>query len=215
MEVTTCCSEVGVVFLPVKDTQEKFWRAADDFFCFMKDQGVSFPYLRNIPHISLYQMNVSLINLMEVERILSALTLGGLVGAEFSMDQHAGWEGDNIFWRVRSMRKNTYIKIFQSHVVDQLKPLRHQNSPLQLQNRIPYLKTNQRKDVEEYGVYWGLPHNFDPHVTLVYKSSLLSDRVKTILKTFSFPILSFEIGSIALAKLGYYGNVETILWQGE
>ena len=206
--------EVGIVLLPVEETKVKYLAAAKDLRCVIEDEGIVFPDLPNIPHVSLYQMNVSLNTLQEVEKILNGLNHDRLVGKKFPMDRQANREGDNIFWRISSMKGDEDIKATHFNVINCLKPLRAATSLKQLQDMMPFLNDIQRNDVEEYGVYWGLPHNFDPHITLEY-NTLSIDEVETILKKFLLPNLSFDIGSIALVRLGYYGNVETILWQGQ
>lgn len=72
----------------------------------------------------------------------------------------------------------------------------------------------QRNDIEEFGIFWGLVHNFDPHITIVYDSGKDREGIniqQCIEKIKPSSGHMFYGKSIAVGELGPAGNVVNII----
>ena len=126
------------------------------------------------------------------------------------MDRRIVREGDNLFWRVSCMKEDFEVKKIQSKVIDVIRPFRAKRSLRQIQDNLFFLNERQKQDIEFCGVYWGLPHNFDPHITLAYKAPSF-EKEEALFDSFILPNIIFDVSQVALVKLGYYGNVEEVM----
>ncbi|WP_148121333.1 hypothetical protein [Candidatus Williamhamiltonella defendens] len=88
---------------------------------------------------------------------------------------------------------------------------------------LPNLSLDQREKVKNYGIFWGLPGNLNPHITLFYDSGVdRKDQNKTFISIKDLigeiavtPGIVFKAQSLAIGKLGRSGNVEKILHKFE
>ncbi|HLD95151.1 MAG TPA: hypothetical protein VI959_00725 [Alphaproteobacteria bacterium] len=119
--------------------------------------------------------------------------------------------GNNIFWRSFDMSSKFCFEDFHKDLVGKLK--KYKNAPLlQIQNK--NLTLEQEKLVKEYGVYWGIPGYFDPHITVVYELSLTEEKrekVKRFLKMLEVKNYILKPTKLILARIEYYGNLEEVL----
>jgi 2'-5' RNA ligase len=81
------------------------------------------------------------------------------------------------------------------------------------------LTPEQNKLVNEYGIYWNLPHlNFNPHITLIYNSGENRKNAKgefveisKLVNNISIIKTGFRAENLALIELGEEGNALKLL----
>lgn len=201
-ELNICLQAKGAVLNASIDLREKVKS-------FLPALDVRFEKCINTPHISLYQMkyrgeNIRLLQ-DKLEQISNAH--GKIV---FTMDDHLVLVGKNIFWRSQEALENQQLQNLLNHIVDTISPLRSPHPMSQVCARINSLSLEEKTMVEKYGVYWGLPHNFDPHITLAYNISRTDKAIVEALKTIKVhQCISFSASDLCLGSIGYHGNLES------
>jgi hypothetical protein len=201
-ELNICLQGKGNILNVFLDLREKV-----EFL--LSGLDVTFEKCLNIPHVSLYQMNyrgrdIKLLH-DKLEQICNAQ--GKIL---FTMDAQLDLVGKNIFWRSQEALENQQLQNLLNHIVDYISPLRSSHPMGQIREKMNALSLEEKRLVEKYGVYWGLPHNFNPHITLAYNVSRTDKAIVEALKTIRVPEgISFLASELCLGSIGYHGNLES------
>lgn len=192
----------------VKALSEKLSRSIKDD---LKEFRIGFDLCTNVPHISLYQLNVPKKNLdLVLEQISDICDTHQQF--DFQMDCHPEIVGSNIFWRSNEATQNSFLKDLLHSVVNNIKNFKHKTPLRQIVPSIESLSKEQISLIEKYGVFWGLPDNFDPHITLVYNLSNPGEvKENNILEKYAIDPLNFFSNKLCVGQIGYHGNVEEII----
>ncbi len=128
---------------------------------------------------------------------------------------------ENIFWTVEKIDAETRLNDFHTSIVEIARVYRSSELMEQVSSALGALSLDQRKKVENYGIFWGLPGNLNPHITLFYDSGVdredqnkifvsIQDLIGKIAVT---PAFVFTAESLAIGQLGRAGNVEKIFYR--
>jgi hypothetical protein len=175
---------------------------------FLKKNALSYKELNNIPHISLYQFKSSPDFIPLIKKIILEIKCPSL-GLRFKPLLEI--VGNNIFWRCYLEKDDDALNSFHERLVNNLK--RYKVGPLSQIDETKLLKS-QEILVKEYGVYWGIPGQFDPHITLVYELFINEEEkgaLNDYLKSLTVKEFFFNLDATVLAKIGLHGNIEKIL----
>ena len=148
---------------------------------FLKDEGVEFERCSNIPHLSLYQFNSENNKQKIIQKELCSIAKDHKP-ISFLMDSRVEIVGNNIFWRSRAALDNSHLMNLLENVVEKLSLFKSIQPLQQIRDRFDLLSQDQKMLVSKYGVYWGLPYNFDPHITLIYNLSRTDVSIKKSLE---------------------------------
>jgi hypothetical protein len=116
-------------------------------------------------------------------------------------------QSDNyIFWCANEAK--SVLRRVHSHIVTLASPYRSKSADFS--QLTAYDKIIHAKDIDDYGIYWCLPHNFNPHITLVYNIETKLE-LTTIFRKIECPRTLFQTKAIAIAELGPYGEAHKII----
>jgi len=201
--------EVGIIILPstkvAQETQKLTAEISKELKERISHQPLSY---KNIPHISLYQGKIERKNLSAVQKRLKQIAADT---QPFSIQlQHTlSNAGDSIYWNA-NLDKN--LEQLHNRVVDEFslftKGLRMRQVEDMPENA---LNVSQKNKLEKYGIFW-IKESFTPHLTIFYNAKAypaLYSIVRQVRPDTS--ATGFEIKNLAVAELGYEGNVEKIL----
>lgn len=200
--------ELGIVLLPEEPIRNEVDRMNHFLFTEFQKEGITIKQLPNISHISIFQMNLDEKNLPILEKkvadVAKQYSKLSLFLVPFLRNTH-----ENIFWDIakNSERYAELEKLLQD-IIRKVGHLRHKKPMRQLRN---IKLTAEEKDlIKKYGVPFGVPENFNPHITVYYDTG---DRqiVDDVLKKVSICRKQFICNKLGLVQLGYNGNVEKIL----
>ena len=200
--------EIGVFLLP-----------DDALSCYIQDLtkricsnhqgcGIDVKQDRNHPHVTLFQLSVKGHNIPNISKYLAEVLpdLGRV--SRVALKPELSVVGSNLFWNVDALFHDPFIKRVHKQIVDTISPLRSDVRIGHLEENYCPLSDAKKSDVEQYGIFWSLPHNFDPHFTVIYNmpSDFNLDLVPPLNPC------SFKPGYLGLGLLGYHGSVTDILW---
>ncbi|ACQ67832.1 hypothetical protein BJP44_05225 [Candidatus Williamhamiltonella defendens] len=177
---------------------------------------------KNIPHISLFQLKIEESRLPELIENLGVFLKKNPFLPTLTMRSSLTDTQENIFWTVERIDDETNLNDFHKSIVEIAAAYR--SSELMEQVRmLRNLSLDQREKVKNYGIFWGLPGNLNPHITLFYDSGVdRKDQNKTFISIKDLigeiavtPGIVFKAQSLAIGKLGRSGNVEKILYKFE
>ena len=212
--------EIGIIIIPDEKTQEEAAKLQAGCLGQLAHNKLidRHSYQENYPnnfHITFYQLRIiekdlpPLISaIREVAKDVSQLS--------FKMNNIVKDTQRHLFWGSDEAKNLTGLKELHGKIIEKAKNFRHSTEPFSRADRGLKKFTNEQcQDIKEFGIFWGLAHNFDPHITIVYDSGEDRDGVniqKSIaeIKT-SYPNHSFYGKSIAIGKLGPAGNVTDIV----
>lgn len=157
--------------------------------------------LKNRIHLSLYQFSICP---NKAESLWKEITVLQIPSLKMIFNNPLCWVGKNLFWRCRVTPE---ISVFHQTVVKTAQPFRLGFLTQVKENYKPFT-IRERELIHRYGVPWGTPENFDPHVTLLYNQV---DRFP--LDTFSLQGIACKPKGFSLARLGFHGTVEAILFE--
>lgn len=195
-------SELGIIVLPssaVSANSKQMNKAINN------DLKIENTY--NIPHISLFQGRFPDKNQLQLENTVSEIaqkTLPFNIEMESALQNLSG----NIFWMAKL---NPELNALHKQILAEL-PRYTDGLLMQQIMDIPpnRLTTQQALNIKKYGVIW-VGENFEPHITIFYKSGS-NAQISTILAHVRpSPKMQFIARKIAIARLGYAGNVVQIL----
>lgn len=156
--------------------------------------------LPNIPHISLYQFRIDEDRL---DDLLEAVEVYNFNPVDFKMDTHLSVVCKNVFWR--STQAKEIMKEMHTDCVNHFKQFKS-DQPLS-QINLETLTLMQKKLVDEYGSFFCAPGSYDPHITLLYQ---LQKDIQ--LDGIEIPELVCTASKIKVARIGYHGNIEEVLF---
>ena len=175
----------------------------------LQKQSVEFENCPNVPHISLYQLKINDVYIDKIKTQIRDICKN-YSKFSFLMNNNIEKVGNNIFWRSYEAIENPILQHLLIETVESIKQFKDSSPLEQISSRFSTLTPEQKSLVDEFGVYWGLPHNFDPHITLIYN---LSRENVTIEKT---PLLEKKVRFIAeeisVGIIGYHGNIERVIY---
>lgn len=163
--------------------------------------------LKNIPHVSLFQMNINNSSLGSIINYLSALDIQYIIPNEklsFKVNKIVNTY-ENISLDIEPLSLENYTQ-FKNTIIENLKSLR--SSQLMKQINLNSLSTKQKELVSNYGIYWGVgPSLVKNHLTLSYNNTL------TLNKNIPQEIEKLIFEFLAIAEIGEAGNIINILWK--
>lgn len=157
--------------------------------------------LKNRIHLSLYQFAICP---SKAESLWKAITVLQIPSLRMSFHNSLSWVGKNLFWRCRVIPG---ILAFHQRVIENVQPFR-KGFLTQVKENYKSFTRGERELIHRYGVPWGIPENFDPHVTLLYNHE---DRFP--LEGLSLQPIACKPRAFALVRLGFHGTVEAILFE--
>lgn len=201
--------EVGI-FLRPDDALSYYIQGLTNRICQNhKDNGIDIKQDRNHPHVTLFQLSVKGNNIPKISKKLAEFIpdLGRI--PRVALKQALSVVGANLFWNIDVLFQNPLLKKVHKQVVDTLSPLRSEIRIGHLEENYCLLSDAKKSDIDQYGICWSLPHNFDPHFTVIYNMppDFNLDLVPPITQC------SFKPAYLAVGFLGYHGNVIDILWR--
>lgn len=162
----------------------------------------------NIPHLSLFQMDVDDKNLPKVfNKAKDTVRKSSLTKISLSMHNTLSFAEENLFWYPN--QQADFMSSFHSVLVDSVKDYRSSSLLQQIPQDISSLSLNQQQLIKTYGVYWGCPgSSFNPHFTIAYN-------LPESMWNFSDLQLSglsqnITLNRLTIGQIGFYGNVVKI-----
>ncbi len=211
--------EVGIIIIPDDPTQKeakKLHLSSLENLITSKiiDQE---NYEKNFPnnfHITLFQLRIVEDNLSLLSRIVEK-SLADFSTLSFRMDPDLQDTQHHIFWASHEAENLPSLNKLHHQVVCAAKDLRDLSKPFSRANPTEKIfSEKQSKDIKEFGIFWGLPHNFNPHITIIYNSGQDRNGIsikKCIQNIKPKPLHEFHGKAIAIGELGPAGNVIKIL----
>lgn len=174
-----------------------------------KDNGIDVKQDRNHPHVTLFQLSVKGSNIPKISKELAQFLpdLGRV--PRVALKPALSVVGANLFWNIDALFQNPLLKKVHKQVVNTISPLRSDIRMGHLEKNYSLLPDAKKSDVDQYGICWSLPHNFDPHFTVIY--NIPSDFNLDFLPPLNQ--CSFKPAYLGMGLLGYHGNVTDILWR--
>lgn len=171
----------------------------------------SFP---NNFHITLFQLRIVEDNLSLLSRVVEKL-LADFSTLSFRMDNDLQDTQHHIFWASHEAENLPSLNKLHHQVVYAAKDLRDLSIPFSRANPTEKIfSEKQCEDIKEFGIFWGLPHNFNPHITIIYNSGQDRDgiSIKECIQHIKPKSLhEFHGKAIVIGELGPAGNVIKIL----
>jgi hypothetical protein len=169
----------------------------------------------NYLHISLYQLRILEKNLPQFYREM-ALFARNTPALSFKMNDSLQDTQQHLFWTSDEAKNFPPLTKLHERMVNEARKYRDQSEAFSQVKKISpnELTVAQSQSIEEFGIFWGLPTNFNPHITLLYNSG--KDRngvsIKHCIEDVKPPRFHEFYGkAIAIGKLGPGGNVVNIL----
>lgn len=212
--------EIGVIILPDEKTQEEAGKLQRDCLEQLDHDGLidRHNYQKNYPnnfHITFYQLRIAEESLPSLISAMKEITKD-ILHFSFSMNKTVKDTQHHLFWGSDEAKNATPLKELHKKIIEKAKNFRHPTEPFSRADRtFKQFTQEQCQDIAEFGIFWGLAHNFDPHITLVYDSGKDRDGINIQqciekIKTSSSDHV-FYGKSIAIGKLGAAGNVVEII----
>ena len=200
--------EIGIVLLPDDDVRLASETLSKQIYDELDAIDFSIAKVANQPHISLFQMNMDESFLPALHKALATITLE-CPKMSLELEPYLRNTYENIFWDVAKDTNDYSILegVFQT-VVDKVANLRHPNLMRQLRNI--ELSKDDLALIERYGVNFGVPGRFNPHITICYDSGQ-SKQIDGVVNKIAIPQKKLTCNQLAIARLGFSGNVEEIL----
>ncbi len=210
--------EIGILFSLPHRAQEESQKLSGEV---TRRLTAHFPEdpTKNIPHISLFQLKIEERRLPQLIERLSVFLEKNTFLPTLTMRSSLTDTQENIFWIVEKVDAETRLNDLHTSIVEIARVYRSSDLMEQVSSTLGALSLDQRKKVENYGIFWGIPGNLNPHITLFYDSGVdRKDQNKTFVSIQDLigeiavtPGFVFTAESLAIGKLGRAGNVEAIL----
>ena len=198
------------IFIPAKYEALKTSNKLTSFVkAQLQKQDIDFENCSNIPHISLYQLKIKEQHLENIKTKINDICINSLKFS-FSMNNCIQEVGNNVFWRSQEAINHSMLRKLLTGIVETIKLFKADNPLEQISLNINKLTVEQKSLVDEYGVFWGLPHNFDPHITLVYNLSKPDTGIMDV--TPFKKDIQFIAEEICIGTIGYHGNIESVIY---
>tara|TARA_Y100000780_G_C13673097_1_gene413195 strand:+ start:1084 stop:1734 length:651 start_codon:yes stop_codon:yes gene_type:complete len=174
-----------------------------------KNCGVDIEQDKNQPHVTLFQLSIKGDNIPKISKYLAQAALDLIRVPRVALKPELSVVGANLFWNVDALFQNPLLKKVHKNIVEMMSPLRSEQHIGHLEENYSLLSDAKKSDVDQYGICWSLPHNFDPHFTIIYNMpfDFNLDLVPSISQC------SFKPAYLGVGLLGYHGNVTDILWR--
>lgn len=155
--------------------------------------------LKNIPHISLFQMKISKTKVSQVIDMASFWKdVCPFVFKALGIHNRYGNTGISL-----ESEEASFV-CFKKKIIESFKDLRSET--LLSQINIKKLTSKEKELVKNFGIYWGVGDKIaETHLTLCYGSSVS----KSLLDLQSLRYIRTD--HMALGKLGFQGNIEEII----
>lgn len=190
--------EIGIFLLPNKEASSEI-----DLFSqtIVRDFHIPYDY-KNIPHVSLFQMCVDKEKLSVIIQSVQEIAENNASLPLLFFQKQLVMKGNNLFL---NLYESQALSRLNEKIIENISSLRSKK----LMKQVVDTKTNPSmvEDINKYGIWWGLPHNYDPHFTIVYD-------LKKKLEITQLPLFaseSFKPSALGVGLLGYNGNVNQIL----
>ena len=200
--------EIGVFLLP-DDALSCYIQDLTKRICSNhQDNGIDIGQERNHPHVTLFQLSVKGENIPKIYECLGQTVPDLCRVPRVALKPVLSVVGSNLFWNVDALFHDPFLKRVHKQIVDTISPLRSDARIGHLEENYCLLSDAKKSDVDQYGICWSLPHNFDPHFTVIYNmpSAFNLDLVPPLNPC------SFKPAYLGVGLLGYHGNVTDILW---
>jgi len=195
--------ELGIVIILSAVIMADSQRMNQEIYNDLKIKNVT-----NVPHISLFQGRFPEKNQAQLEQAVAAIA-HETAPFKIEMENNLIKASENIFWLTKS--NDSLIKLHQKILAE----IPRYTDGLLMQQVIDMppssLTAQQKQKIKKYGIYW-VEENFLPHITIFY-SSYDHPKIPAVLAQVkpSLQNAEFTVTKIAIARLGYVGNVESIL----
>ncbi len=212
--------EIGVIILPDDKTKGEAKKLQNNCLEQLSHNGLidrqSYQknYFNNF-HITFYQLRINEENLQPLISALEKITKD-ISHLSFKMNTTLKDTQHHLFWGSDEAKNLAGLKELHKKIIDVAKNFRHQTEPFSRADRtLQKFTLEQLQHIQEFGIFWGLVHNFDPHITIVYDSG--KDReginIQKCIENIepSSPDHVFYGKSIAIGELGPAGNVIKII----
>ncbi len=212
--------EIGIIILPDNETCLKANMLQDSCLVNLEKSGLIKlatydKNYRNLFHMTLYQLLIESSNLHALCESIKKISLD-LQSLSFQMNISLTNTHHNIFWNSDEAKDLISLKKSHEEAITEGNKRRIKSETF---SRSQYCKTGQLTaqeilDIEEYGIFWGLPHNFMPHITVIYNLNCDKNniRIRDCLDEVQMESHHlFHAKSIAIGELGPAGNVTSIL----
>lgn len=171
--------------------------------------SVEFESCPNVPHLSLYQLAVSA---DKISSMISELNAIETSLSPFKMNTNLNIKGTNVFWSSEAATFHKDLVLFHEQIVNRFKEFRATSPLRQIQENWAYLSDEKKHLVDQYGVFWGIPGYFDPHITVLYNFSDRQHLLPHIIDSILIPESTFTSYALGIAKIGFHGNIEETLF---
>lgn len=204
-----CGTEYGVILLPTEDDTRQIQKTSNELKQSFVQNNIPFNHEENMIHVSIFQGVFHREGLEKLKKELSGyakriqpITVGA---------HEKPWDTqENIFLNLETTEEITTL--FDGFFKEKLHELRDQGALMaQVKRDLEGgLCQDKVKKIQTYGLYWNIPGQYDPHVTLVYGSNK-DDNISGILQNHRFGKDHVTLDRIAIGTLGFEGNIKEIL----
>lgn len=204
----TKADEYGIFLLPDEDSEQLLRTLSTQVQTTFRKQQVPFNAVRNIPHLSLFQGCFDEEVLPPVYNDLNALsqTLSCLT---LKINPRLQDTQENIFLTFeKSLEALTLFNQFYKA------PIYTRRTPNQLMAQVDAalekgIDPKSQDLIKTYGLFWGVPGTFNPHVTLIYGSHI-HPNLEAALSDLNVPASPLRFNKIGMGRIGVEGNVEEV-----
>lgn len=198
--------ELGIFLLPSDDLTSEIQHLTDDIVIRHKKKGIFFEQDENTPHVTLFQLVMDETKIPDLlEKISHELSVLSLI-PQVSLEPILTKVGHNLFWNVERLFENHFLKKAHTNIVHHALSLRSDNVMRQVAQHYK-LPPSQRESVDLYGIWWSLPHNYDPHFTVIY--DLPDGFDETLIPPLKPQV--FKPAFLGIGRLGFQGNVTQVI----
>lgn len=211
--------EIGIIILPDEKTQEEAKKLQENCLeqlslnDLIDRQSHQQKYFNNF-HITFYQLRIDKENLQPLISAVGEVTRD-ISHLSFKMNTALKDTQHHLFWGSDEAKNLTILKELHKKIINVAKNFRHPTEPFsRADGALKKFTPEQYQDIEEFGIFWGLVHNFDPHITIVYDSEKDREGIniqRCIEKIKPSSNHVFYGKSIAIGELGPAGNVINII----
>lgn len=207
--------EIGIFLIPNKLIQEQSEIVQNNFIeIFNKKTNMDLfkKICKNTFHITLYQLKIECDKINELKNQLKIFSKS-FKDLSFDMDHKITKSTNHIFWNSKNAQKNSLLISLHKKVVAIGNEFRNKHSFLHRIEKNQNLTKEQIQKVESFGIFWSLPGDFLPHITIMYDivpnySKIIDEILEEIPE---INCKKFYSNSIAIGELGESGNVIDVI----
>lgn len=201
--------EYGLFLLPLEEDTRALKALSNQLEDTFRKEDISYNPVVNIPHLSIFQ------GVFEQDG-LEKLKAGAQVLAQrythvtLACDARLEDTHENIFLNFTNPEK--VAPLFDAFYDADLYKMRSEDRLMQQVQRDVKAGVGEKAQalIQTYGLYWGVPGRYRPHITLVYGSHA-HPKIPAVLDAVISKIHTLTFTQLGVGRLGFEGNVTEVI----